>query len=61
MTSWSFRELQDERSLTGLPVSFPDAFRFKGAAPEVQTAQHIVTARGGFVRHDHRCATTACT
>lgn len=25
----------DERSLTGLPVSFPDAFRFKGAAPEV--------------------------
>lgn len=25
----------DERAITGLPVSFPDAFRFKGAAPEV--------------------------
>jgi hypothetical protein len=25
----------DERAITGNPVSFPDAFRFKGAAPEV--------------------------
>lgn len=25
----------DERALTGLPVAFPDAFRFKGAAPEI--------------------------
>ena len=34
---------KDELAITGREVSFPDAFRFKGAAPEVRIASLFTT------------------